>query len=443
MRILKFLSLTVLSLSSLSVAAEDLLAVFRLAQCNDPTIQAAKEAQLAAAEATPQARALFLPQLNATANQFSYHVTNNARGATPPLSGTINASSFGYNQGTYSLILNQPVFYYQQWVQYAQAEAQVKQANATYAAAEQDLIVRTIQGYFNVLKAMDALKFAKAQRLALAKYLEQTQARFKVGLIAITDVQIAKAQHDSAYAQEITAENNVANAKEKLREITGYPIEHFAHLREILTLKSPEPDNIEKWVCTAMEQNFNLQAARFKADAARTAIKINQGGHLPTVNINGSVNSYTRTPLSTNKRNVNAGLQVALPLFNGGAVVSKTKQAVHLYEQTQQQMETTHRQTESNTRQAYRSVLTQISQVNALKQAIISNESALKATQASFDVGTRTIVDVLSAQTNLIQAQQNHANARYDYIVQSVLLKQAAGLLEPCDVQHINAWLKD
>ncbi len=431
----------------INAKAEDLLTIFQLAQSNDSILQAKKAEQLAALEGKPQAQASFLPTINATANNSSYkqRATN---GNTLSSSETGSLSPIGpsenhYNQSTYGLNLTQPIFYYQEWLKYAQANENAKEANATYAAAEQDLIVRTAQSYFEVLKAVDALKYSRAQRKAFAKFLEQTQQRFKVGLIAITDVEIAKAQHDNAYAQEIAAENELANKKEGLREIVGKPVEKLAFLRENLTLKSPEPADSEQWVLTALEQNFSLQAGRFKTQAARTEIKIKQAGHLPTLNIQSNLTHQSSTPIGSSTANANVSLNVSLPLFSGGSVHSKTKQAVYQYEQYQKEMETQYRKVESSTRQTYRNVLTQINQVNALKQAIISNTSALKATDAAFNVGTRTIVDVLKAQSDLIQAEKDYAYARYEYILQSVKLKQAAGILSPEDVRHINSWLTD
>lgn len=424
--------------------AEDLLSIYQSAQTNDPTVQAAKAARLAALEAKPQAGAQFLPSISATTAHTGNHTNHTGGSATSANGQTVNNASFGsshYKQSTYGLSLTQPIFYYKEWVQYKRANEQTKQANANYAAAEQDLIVRTTQRYFNVLKAIDALNFAKANQIAIAKFLEQTEQRFKVGLIAITDVQIARAQHDSAYADQLAAENAVADQKELLREITGRPIDNFSFLRDELSLKSPEPADMEKWVTTALEQNFSLEAARLGVEASRTDIRLTQGGHLPTVNLNSAVNYSTTTPATPSATNSTIGLQVSVPLFNGGGITSKTRQAMHTYQQTQKQMEALYRQIESNTRQSYRGVLTQLSQMNALKQAIISNNSALQATQAAFNVGTRTIVDVLNAQSSLIDAKRNHANARYDYILKSVQLKQAAGTLSPEDVRHINAWL--
>jgi outer membrane protein len=433
--------LTFSLLYSKNGTAEDLLAVYQLAEMNDPVIQAAKGAQLAAREVVPQARAQFMPVISASANHTATDINYNAPSTTD--STQLFPPDLHYNQSVYGLSLTQPIFYYQQWVQLAKASEQVKQANATYAAAEQELIVRTIQYYFGVLKAFDALKFAKAAREAYAKFTEQTEQRFKVGLTTDTDVQIAKAQRDSAYAREITAANNLEDKKEQLRTITGKKIEHYTFLREKLALKKPDPANIEQWVAQAVEQNFTLLAAKFRAQAARTDIKLNSANHLPTLSIGAGVTHSTSMPITPRNTNRNVGLQVQLPLFNGGAITSKTRQSVHTYEQIYQQMEALHRQTESNTRQAYLGVLSQISQVSALKQAVVSNQSALTATEEAFKVGSRTIVDVLTYQSNLIQAEQDYAFARYDYILQSIQLKQAAGILNPEDVRHINAWLQN
>ncbi|HXH54296.1 MAG TPA: TolC family outer membrane protein [Gammaproteobacteria bacterium] len=441
MKLMRWAAFILFSISPPCLFASDLLEIYRQAQINDPTIQAAREGQLATQEAIPQARAQFLPVLNADVNHIASHQsvgTNNATGTA-----IINTSNSHYNQSNYGLTLTQSIFYYQQWIQLSTAAAQVKQANATYAAAEQDLIVRTVKGYFNVLKARDTLKFSKANRTQLAKILDQTQLKFKVGLIATTDVQIAKAKYDKAFAEEISNENEFANQKERLREITGQSVESFSFVREDLFLKSPEPSDPEKWVITAADQNFELEAARFGAEASRTDIKNTTTGHLPTLNIQSNIKRFTSARGAPSATNSDVGLQVSMPIFNGGAVSSKTRQAVHNYEHKQKKAEALYRKIASDTRQAYRGVLTQISQATAQKQAIASTDSALKATEASFNIGTRTIVDVLTAQTDLIEAQQKYANARYDYIIESVLLKQAAGILSPEEVQHINTWLID
>ena len=439
------LSFVLLGIFPGCLAAKDLIDAYQLAICNDPTIQAAREARLAAFEAYPQARALFLPVVAATATNTYYNKNYDGNTITF-LNQTIplTIKHFHYDQSVYSLQLTQPVFYYQQWVQLSKADDQVKQANAVYAASEQDLIVRTVQRYFGVLRAIDNLKYAKTQRVALEKFLKQAEAEFKAGVITITDSQITKARYDSALSQEIAAENNVEIQKQLLIEITGEPICSFSELQQNLNLKSPEPQNIEEWVCRALEQNYNLRAARYQAEAAKQDILLNQSGHLPTININGQViQSGPTRDIVAYPRNTNSyiGLQVAMPLFSGGSVVSKTRQARHLYGQAESQMEAICRQVRSATRQAYLNVLTQISQIKAFKQSVASNQIALKSTDTAFKTGTRTIVDLLNSQTDVIKSEQDFMNAQYDYILQSVLLKQAAGTLSPEDVCLINTWL--
>lgn len=416
----------------------DLVTIYALAICNDATLQAAKQAQLAARELLPQASAQFLPVIQAQTQHIAAYNTG----------GNIffTASGLkvgGYNSNTYGLSLTQPVLHFDHWKKYEQACAQVKQANATYIAAEQDLMVRTATAYFNVLQAFDTLYYARAQVQALEKFYDQTHERFKVGLIPITDVQIAKARHDSAIAQEILAQTDICNKFEALKEIVGVNVEYLVPLKAEFKLVKPDPADMDSWTCTAVKQNFTLQAQRFQTAAARDNIKINEFGHLPQVDVLGSsifTNPSNQIQFINNTSSL--ALQVTLPLFSGGAVLSKTRQARHTYMQTDKQTEAVYRNVESQTRQFYRNVVTQICQVAALKQSVVSNRAALEATSASFNVGTRTIVDVLNAQTDLIQALLNLAIAKYTYITDSVQLKRTAGVLCPEDFCYINNWLQ-
>lgn len=411
-------------------AAEDLITLYHEAECKDSVLQAAKELQLAKREAMPQARSQFLPVLNSQMTWLNNH-------STDPVFGS-------YGTQIYSVNLTQSVLHFDYFKKYAQANEIVKQANATYAAAEQDLMLRTATAYFGVLQAIDNLYFARASVKAFAKFREQTEERYKVGLIAITDFEISKAQHDNAVAEEIAAQNEVYNQKEKLRNIVGHEVNDLFPLREELSFSPPIPADIEKWVMAAIEQNYQLQAARFGALAAKNAIKISDYQHIPTIDIIGQIERST--PITnlpgTRAINSNVGVQVNIPLFQGGYVSSKTRQAIHEYLQNDRMLETLYRTIESNTRIAYRGMLTEISQISALKQALISNQSALEATHASFNVGTRTIVDVLNAQRDLIKAQQFYAAARYSYIIQSLQLKLASGILCEDDLRHINGWLR-
>lgn len=432
------------SIHAATACAKDLLTIYRMAHDNDPTLQAAKGTELAAFEDRYLALANFLPNISATLDKLPTHTNQNRIGT--------------FTNNVYNLSLSQTVFNYQNWVQYAQSKNINKEACANYADAELNLILRTATAYFNILQAEDALKYATAQRDAFAKFYDQTQQRFKVGLIAITDVQIAKASHDNSNALVIAAANEVENRKQDLQQIVGEKIDNVVPLREALKLTPPEPANMECWVDFSLQNNWGLKAAEYHARVSQQNIEAQAAGHLPTLNIVGNLNSNNfpsepaaqrairerlgiiNNPLPAKTSSL--GLQLSVPIFSGGSVVAQTRQAAHLYEQDSKRAEVVYRNVESQTRQSYLGVLSQIAQVEALRQAIVSNQSALDATLASFNVGTRTIVDVLNSQTNLILAQQDYARARYAYIIQSLTLKLFAGTLSPEDICHINSWLK-
>lgn len=432
------------------IPCADLLSVYQIALDNDPSIRSARAALLASAEAYPQARSMFFPVINAT----SSYINHNKRyyGNNIQLSNTViplSTNVFQWVQGAYSLNLTQPVFYYQSWVQLAKANAQVKQANAVYTSAEQDLIFRTIQSYFNVLRAIDSLKFAEAQQKAFQKQVDETQGRFKAGIksTSITDVQNAIARLDSANALVISSRNNLEIQKKILMQITNVPIHHFASLKRHIDIQPPEPQNMDQWICTALEQNLDLEAARYQVKAAREDIRMREADHLPQVNITGAIVRLGPSRdlfIEPGNRDAQIGVSASIPIYSGGSVISKTRQARYLYDQSLDQMEVTYRQVESNTSQSYLNVITQISQVQSQKQSMISAKTALESTQASVNAGVQyTVVDVLNAISNLISTQQNYANARYDYIIQSVMLKKNAGLLCPEDIIKINEYLCD
>jgi len=426
--------------------AFDLCSIYEMARCHDPTILAAKQAQLAAQEALPQAAASFLPVLAAQAtHQNAYD--NGASFFSPPTTPggieTENPKVGSYVSNVFTVTLEQPILHFEHWRKYEQACDQVKQANATFAAAEQDLMIRVSNAYFGVLQGVDQVYYATAQLTALKKFYDQTNERFKVGLIAITDVQIAKARHDSSVALVIAAKTELSNQLQKLRELVGYYVEHLLPLKDNICLPPPEPRDPEQWVVVALQQNFALKAQRYKTLVARDDIKITEMGHLPTLDLLGQSQRITPSNQVQLKGTTSQlTLQVNFPIFSGGSVISKTRQARHLFLQSDKETEALFRSVESNSRQFFLNVLTQISEAAAYKQAIASNQSALEATLASFNVGTRTIVDVLNAQTDLIQAQLNYATARYAYILQSFELKRAAGTLSPIDLCALNCWMK-
>jgi len=423
-----------LLLQPLAAQAEDLLEIYQQAQQSDPQYRAAEAAWRAAQEARPQSRALLLPSLSMSGNLTANRVDQNK-----PSSANDSYSSHGFG-----LSLSQPVYHGDYYVQLRQADASVQQAEAVLAAEQQGLLLRIAERYFDLLSANDNLDFARAEKQATARQLEQAKKRFEVGLIAITDVHEAQAAYDLVVAKEITAENGVTNSREALAELTGSEPGALSRLGEQMPLINPTPDNITDWADAALKDNVTLHAARHGLESTREEITRQRAGHHPTLDLVGSHNfSSSDGGLSgESERNSTAiALQLNVPLYSGGSVNSKTREAEERYTEARETLEQTRRAILRQARDAYRGVVSSISQVNALKQALVSTGSALEATEAGFEVGTRTIVDVLNAQREQYRARDAYAAARYDYILNTLRLKQAAGRLERVDLEQINGWL--
>ncbi len=418
-----------------SVLADDLESVYRLAQQSDPQLRAAEAGHQAALEVRPQSRAALLPNLSLSAN-----ITQN---------DTTIESGYGsdadYTSNGYALNLKQPIYHHDYYVQLKQADAQIARADAQYEASRQGLILRVSEAYFNVLSANDNLQFAEAEIRFLTQQLHQTKQRFEVGLTAITDVHEAQAGYDAAIANEIVARNALDNAREALREITGMAHQDLAPLVEQIPLVTPEPADINQWVDTALQNNLSLLAADAAARAAEQEYKRRQAGHYPTLDLVAShaYSDSTDNPNFGSERVDNTvGVQLSVPIYAGGSTSSQAREAQHLYRQAQETLDQQRRATIRSTREAYLGVTAGISRVNASKQALASAETALEATQAGFEVGTRTAVDVLNAQRDRFSAQRDYARARYDYILATLNLKQASGGLTEVDIAEVNRWLK-
>jgi len=339
--------------------------------------------------------------------------------------------------------LTQPVYHHDYWVGLRQADATVAQAEADYGVAKQDLMIRLASGYFDLLAAQDNLDFARAEKEATARQLEQAKQRFEVGLIAITDVHEAQAQYDLTVAQEISADNLLANAREALQEITGQYEETPQLLQDDIPLLSPEPADIEQWVAKATEQNLSLKSAQFASSVASEEVNRQRSGHFPTLDVVASKNySDSNSAFGSERESEQISLQLNVPLFAGGAVSSRTRQAAYRAEAAKQTLLQTRRGVVRQARNAYLGVIAEISRVKALNQAVISSAKANEATQAGFEVGTRTIVDVLLSQRELFRAKRDYARSRYDYILNTLRLKQAAGSLTHSDIAAVNKWLK-
>lgn len=435
----------------------DLLEVYELALQNDPVLREAEANRQALLEAKPQARASLLPQLglSATRTDQGRDGLSSQFGQT----GFVDTVSDSDSDNTfYSVSLTQPLFRWDSWLLLKQSDKIVAQAELDYAIAKQDLMLRVADSYFNVLAARDSLESDKANKEAIARQLEQSETRFEVGLIAITDVQESRAAYDQAVASEILARRVLATARESLRELTGSYVEGLENPDSTLPLLKPEPDNGDEWVKRALDQNLSLASSRFGVEIARDTIKVQKAGHLPTLDLvvrrdefdsetdqtlsfppaPGSLDAPTRSDFSTDV----IELRFNLPIFSGGRTSSQVREAVQRHRAAQERLEQVARFTERQTRDAYLGVTSDISIVRALERALESTETALRATEAGFDVGTRTTVDVLDARRDLFTATTNLERGRYDYLLNILALKQAAGTLSEGDLAEINAWLK-
>lgn len=440
-----------------AAAQEGLMDVYRLALQNDPAIREAEATYLANAEVKPQARASLLPGLT-LGSSLSNRFQDTRGGALSPEGIPIGTRSiFDQDGDGWSISLSQTIFDWSQYATLRQADKRVARAETDYEAAKQQLLLRIATSYFDVLAAEDNLVSAVTARESVSRQLEQSQRRFEVGLIAITDVQQSQAGFDDAVATEIEAQRLVANANEVLREIVGEIIPDLASPDDELPLLSPEPANADEWVQTALRQNLALTSSRLAADVALDDVAIQRANRLPTVNLSASYsednNDRTQTifrdpipPLVSTTTQLPDGrswsINLQFPIFTGGLNRSRIQQSVYLHRAATEALERIARQTERQTRDAYLGVISEIERVRALRQAVESNRTALRATEAGFEVGTQTTVDVLASQNNLRRAETTYSRSRYDYILNILRLKQAAGSLAEADVQQVDGWLQ-
>ena len=446
-----------LILSINAAQAEDLLNVYQRALNNDPQIREADANRRATRESKPQALAALLPQVSGSAG-YDKDKSDGTSTSTFVLNGVLTPSDrSGDGDSTtrrWSVDLRQSVFSWNNWVALKRADRQVAQAEADYQAAQQDLVTRVAARYFDVLAAQDNVDAQQSAFEAISRQLEQADKRFEVGLIAITDVQEAKAARDSAAASLIAAKRQLASAEELLREITAEKYTVLAKPADTMPLKLPEPADEQQWVNSSMEQNLALVSSRLAADIARDDVRSAFGGHLPSIDfVAGRSNTRSESELTLDRGGVSAGdsdqdgnsygIQVTVPLFSGGATQSRVRQSEFLWQASRERLTRVTRQTERQARDAFLGVNSEISRVAALRQALESSQTALKATEAGYEVGTRTAVDVLDARRTLVQAQTNYARSRYDYILNVLALKQAAGILDAKALEEVNSWLTE
>ncbi|MEK0269182.1 outer membrane channel protein TolC [Vibrio vulnificus] len=424
------------SLSS-SVWADSLAEIYDLAKQNDPQLLSVQAKRDAAFEAVTSSRSTLLPQINLTAG---YNI--NRSDVDPRDSDKLSA---GIN-------FSQELYQRSSWITLDNAEKSARQADAAYAATQQGLILRTAQAYFEVLKAQDNLEFVRAEKAAVARQLEQTKQRFEVGLSAITDVHDAQAQYDGVLADEVLAENSLTNSYEALREITGQEHKNLNVLDTKRFSASRSNASAETLIEEAQEKNLSLLSARITKDIAKDNISLASSGHLPSLTLDGGYN-YGNETNSNNGSVLNnsgddyttndfsLGLNLVVPLYTGGNTTSQTKQAEFNYVSASQDLEATYRGVVKEVRAQNNNINASIGALRAYEQSVVSARSALEATEAGFDVDTRTIVDVLDATRRLYDANKNLSNARYNYILSVLQLRQAVGTLNEQDVLDVDAGL--
>jgi outer membrane protein len=415
--------------------ALDLAEIYDLAKSQDVQLMIAQSQYQSAQLSLPQAQSANRPQVN-----LSAHTTYNDTGNSNALVQDDTKTSYGY-----SLSLSQNLYNSETSSQIDAVEATVRKAEAEYKAAEQDLIIRVTEAYFNILSAQDTVAFAGAEKNAIGRQLEQAKKRFEVGLIAITDVKEAQASYDASVASEISANNSLDNAREALQLIIGQPLDApLSTIGDSVQLLIPQPADRNAWIAQAQKNNLTLMSAEAALQAASENRKVAQSGNKPTVNL---IASYTDNEIdSDNSGNFNSddltlSVQLKMPLYTGGYTSSNIDQAEANFRTAQNSLMFQKRTVTQLTSTAYLAIVSGISQVNALEQALASSTAALEATQAGFDVGTRTSVEVLNSLRETYRSKRDYASARYNYLVNTLKLKQAAGLLNDEDLKAINQWL--
>lgn len=438
----KKIFLTLSLISSFGLAqAKDLLTVYQMALDKDPALKQALAQRNAARQNRPIAMSQLMPSINAIASSSSTKniILNNSEFAvTDP--GVIRQYGYGING-------EQTLINFNQWYTLTEANYTVSSADAAYIAFEQALILKVAQAYFDVLNAQDDLTFTQAEKNSLEQQLNQTQEKFNVGLVAITDLNDFRAQFDESVANELTAQNAVDDAKERLKVIIGQTIVDLNPLKPELPLESPSPANMDEWVNFSQLNNPTLKSAEAAMNAQRNSVNAERSQHLPNVYASGTFGSAETglwlSPQGDSDSGWSFALNAEMNLFAGGGIEAAVRKAQYNYEDAREAFEETRRTTTSNTRIAYRGVLTAMSQVRAFKQAVISAQSSFDANTASYEVGVKTSVDVLDSLSRLYNQQRNLAASRYSYILEMLKLKQAAGTLNMEDVLLVNHLLAE
>jgi outer membrane protein len=449
------LTLSCLSLS-ISAMAADLSEVFKQSATHDPQLSAAKNTLNASAEGKKQAFSAFLPQINGGWNKN--------KGSSDTGGSLIPQQSFDINTEGWNVGINQSIYDHSNYENFKISKIQILKSIADYDTSYQDFVLRVAQNYFNVLGAQDSLVFSKAEEKAIQRQLDQAEQRFEVGLAAITDVHEARARYDGARASVILANNQLEDANEALFEMTQKYYPQLAIVPDDIEVGDFQLSPLDAYQEMAIQTNPELQAAKFNADIAEKQIAVKRAGHYPTLGLSFSRN-HSLNPNATfsqsrpDPNNPGAFIvdifetdrtsdsntvtfNVNVPIYSGGRTQSQVRQSIHNHKAAMDRYEQTRRGIVRKVRNAYHGTLAAKSSVQARKQAMISAQSGLEATEAGYEVGTRTIVDVLNSQRGLYQAQRDYSKAKYDYFLQYLGIKRAVGNLSEEDINTINKILK-
>ncbi|KPB81461.1 MULTISPECIES: TolC family outer membrane protein [Pseudomonas syringae group] len=420
-----------------------LLNVYQQAVDNNADLAASRADYDARKEAVPQARAGLLPNISGSVQNTNTRTSIDRPSAVATRSGTV-----------YQATLSQPIFRADRWFQLQAAEAVNEQAELELSATEQNLILQSAQSYFSVLRAQDNLASTKAEEAAFKRQLDQANERFDVGLSDKTDVLQAQASYDTSRASRLIARRQVDDAFQALVTLTNREYNSIEGIVHTLPVLAPTPNDAKAWVDTAAQQNLNLLASNYAVSAAEETLRQRKAGHAPTLDAVATYQRGDNDALGFNNPNYTGqnyggdveqrsiGVQLNIPIYSGGLTSSQVREAYSRLSQSEQRRESLRRQVVENTRNLHRAVNTDVEQVQARKQSIISNQSALEATEIGYQVGTRNIVDVLDAQRQLYASVRDYNNTRYDYILDNLRLKQAAGTLNPGDLQDLSRYLK-
>jgi outer membrane protein len=417
------------------VQAADLLNIYHDARVSDAKFASARYQLEASREKLPQGRAGLLPSLTLSGTS-----TYNKVDATLPFE-----REYGYNTNTYTLQLVQPLFRWQNWVAYKQGELQVGLAEAQYASAEMDLILRSAQVYFDALSSQDVLNTVTQLKTAASEQLQLSKKSFEVGTVTVTDVNDAQSRFDLASAQEIAALNDLNVKREALRVLINKEPPKLAGLRQGTNLVPPLPADVEQWSQTAVKNNLDVQAQQIVREIAAREAERSRAGHLPTID---AVGTYGRAHAGNGSSGAESkaltwtiGVQASMPLYQGGATQSRVREASALAEKAREDLEAVQRAASQLARQSYLGVTSGVAQVKGYEAAVLSSKSALESNKLGYRVGVKINKDVLDAQSQLADASQKLARARYDTILAQVKLKQAVGALSIKDLEEINALL--